>query len=128
MLRFPAGMRDRIREEAENNNRSMNAEIIARLESSFDKATKSDVDLSKEFAEMKREIRRLHWGTRITGGAIEKAARGDNSELNDLIDIAKETPILQPISDEYERELEQEAEDWVREIKEDSVRAHKNKK
>lgn len=36
MLRFPAGMRDRIAEAAKANNRSMNAEIVSRLESSFD--------------------------------------------------------------------------------------------
>lgn len=36
VVRFPDGMRDRIREVAERNNRSMNAEIIARLEASFD--------------------------------------------------------------------------------------------
>jgi hypothetical protein len=35
MLRLPDGMRDRIRDAADTNNRSMNAEIIARLEESF---------------------------------------------------------------------------------------------
>lgn len=35
MLRLPDGMRDRLKEEAAKNNRSMNAEIIARLEDSF---------------------------------------------------------------------------------------------
>lgn len=35
VVRFPDGMRDRIRSAAEANNRSMNAEIIARLEKSF---------------------------------------------------------------------------------------------
>lgn len=34
-VRFPDGMRDRLKAEAEANNRSLNAEIIARLESSF---------------------------------------------------------------------------------------------
>ncbi|WP_156295585.1 Arc family DNA-binding protein, partial [Methylobacterium aquaticum] len=34
-LRFPDGMRDRLREAAEANGRSMNAEIIARLEKSL---------------------------------------------------------------------------------------------
>lgn len=34
-LRLPDGMRDRIREAAEANGRSMNAEIVARLEESF---------------------------------------------------------------------------------------------
>lgn len=36
VLRFPDGMRDRLKGEADANNRSMNAEIIARLEESFD--------------------------------------------------------------------------------------------
>jgi hypothetical protein len=36
MLRFPDGMRDRIADQAKLNNRSMNAEIVARLEQSFD--------------------------------------------------------------------------------------------
>lgn len=35
VVRFPEGMRDRIKEAAEVNNRSMNAEIVARLEASF---------------------------------------------------------------------------------------------
>ena len=35
IVRFPDGMRDRIAEEAKANNRSMNAEIVARLERSF---------------------------------------------------------------------------------------------
>lgn len=35
MLRLPDGMRDRIAEAAEANKRSMNAEIVARLEGSF---------------------------------------------------------------------------------------------
>lgn len=36
MIRLPDGMRERIREEAERNGRSMNAEIVARVEASFD--------------------------------------------------------------------------------------------
>jgi hypothetical protein len=35
MLRFPDGMRDRLKKEADGNNRSMNAEIIERLEESL---------------------------------------------------------------------------------------------
>lgn len=47
VVRFPDGMRDRIANEAKVNNRSMNAEIIARLQGSFDaqeSATKSHQD------------------------------------------------------------------------------------
>ncbi len=36
MLRLPDGMRDRIRQAAESNNRSMNAEIISLLEWALD--------------------------------------------------------------------------------------------
>jgi len=36
MLRLPNGMRDRIKDAAEQNGRSMNSEIVMRLESSLD--------------------------------------------------------------------------------------------
>lgn len=36
MLRFPDGMRERIAHTAQANNRTMNAEIISRLQGSFD--------------------------------------------------------------------------------------------
>jgi hypothetical protein len=36
VVRFPEGMRDRIAEVAQANGRSMNSEIIARLEASFE--------------------------------------------------------------------------------------------
>jgi hypothetical protein len=37
ILRFPDGMRDLIAEAAKANNRSMNAEVVSRLQSSFEK-------------------------------------------------------------------------------------------
>lgn len=36
IVRLPEGMRDRIAEAAKGNNRSMNAEIVARLQQSFE--------------------------------------------------------------------------------------------
>lgn len=48
LLRFPDGMRDRIREEAERNGRSMNAEIIVRLQRTLDL---QDGEFTKESAE-----------------------------------------------------------------------------
>ncbi len=36
IVRFPEGMRDALKRRAAENNRSLNAEIIARLEASFD--------------------------------------------------------------------------------------------
>lgn len=37
ILRLPDGMRDLIAEEAKANNRSMNAEVVSRLQASFEK-------------------------------------------------------------------------------------------
>lgn len=36
IVRFPEGMRDRLKDAAAANNRSMNAEIVARLQESFE--------------------------------------------------------------------------------------------
>lgn len=46
VVRFPEGMRDRIKDEADKNGRSMNAEIIARLNSSF--WALEEIEASKE--------------------------------------------------------------------------------
>jgi len=43
IVRLPDGMRDRIREAAEANNRSMNAEIVAALEKEFPAPALHDV-------------------------------------------------------------------------------------
>ena len=42
VVRFPDGMRDRIADEAKTNNRSMNAEIVARLQASFEPLSKHE--------------------------------------------------------------------------------------
>lgn len=49
MLRLPDGMRDRIREEAEANKRSMNQEIVVRLEESLARDTPEGVDADIKF-------------------------------------------------------------------------------
>lgn len=43
IIRFPEGMRDRIAEAAKANRRSMNAEIIARLQATFDETVVTTV-------------------------------------------------------------------------------------
>ncbi|MFC0201419.1 Arc family DNA-binding protein [Paracoccus rhizosphaerae] len=43
MLRLPEGMRDRIKAEGDKNGRSMNAEIISRLESTLTYAPSDNV-------------------------------------------------------------------------------------
>lgn len=56
-LRLPDGMRDRLAEEAKANNRSMNAEIVARLQGSFDAPrTAAGVPLTDEGLALMRAI------------------------------------------------------------------------
>jgi hypothetical protein len=57
-LRLPEGMRDRIAEVAKANGRSMNSEIVARLESSFD--APAGADLSPVISEMMRVLDHLN--------------------------------------------------------------------
>jgi hypothetical protein len=47
IVRFPDGMRDKIKESAEQNNRSMNAEIIAALDEWITKPNADDAQLEK---------------------------------------------------------------------------------
>ena len=59
VVRFPEGMRGRIAEAAKANNRSMNAEIVARLERSFQDG---DEDFEQGFRSVmqEKEIARLN--------------------------------------------------------------------
>lgn len=50
-VRFPDGLRDRIKSAAEANNRSMNAEIVARLEASLSSTNAGGVTFSDAEAE-----------------------------------------------------------------------------
>lgn len=59
VVRFPGGMRDRIAESAKASGRSMNAEIVARLEQSFefvDGAISQLGTLQKDVFELHSEI------------------------------------------------------------------------
>lgn len=57
LLRLPEGMRERLKEAAQENNRSMNAEIVARLEQSF--LTKVHADGTREVSMSRGEYRKL---------------------------------------------------------------------
>ncbi len=81
MIRFPDGMRDRIKEAAEDVGRSMNQEIVARLESSFD-LSMSDKERLAFFEEMYEQ---------------------NNRERNELIDtINKQDLIVQQMKREHQ--------------------------
>ncbi|MDR2309785.1 MAG: Arc family DNA-binding protein [Brucellaceae bacterium] len=110
---IPSSLKLKLEEAAHDKRRSLSAEIIARLENSLSSPAVGDTDVSKELAEMKQEIKRLAWSTRLAGKAIQKAADGDQADLEDLIEIAKTTPLLAPITEDAERELEQEIDNWM---------------
>lgn len=59
MLRLPDGMRDRIAQSAKANNRSMNAEIIARLELTFGGMPSSPDEIAKAIERIERRIGEL---------------------------------------------------------------------
>ena len=62
IVRLPDGMRDRIKAAADTNGRTMNAEVVARLESTFRTGQNffhSDDDLEKQ-NEMFLMIKELH--------------------------------------------------------------------
>lgn len=58
VVRFPDGMRDRIAEEAKKNNRSMNAEIVARLEKSFEEPIQLEGEL-RSFEDVERRLQQI---------------------------------------------------------------------
>ncbi|KKA13694.1 hypothetical protein VP03_12190 [Sinorhizobium meliloti] len=55
MVRLPEGMRDRIADAADRNGRSMNAEIVARLEWTFGPADEEMLALHKRIEGIERE-------------------------------------------------------------------------
>lgn len=62
MVRFPEGLRDKIKEVAAANGRSMNSEIIARLEASFqDSISPGDERLFPVFTEWVKWLQQSGW-------------------------------------------------------------------
>jgi hypothetical protein len=57
IVRFPDGMRERIAEEAKANNRTMNAEVVARLTESLN--SKPSTDIAPALARLDRDLARL---------------------------------------------------------------------
>lgn len=60
VVRFPDGMRNKIAEAAKSSNRSMNAEIVARLESTFSGFLDKDLTYQMLNAEVNRLTDKLH--------------------------------------------------------------------
>ena len=98
MLRLPDGMRDKIAEAAKNNGRSMNAELVARLQESF-------MDLPRMTEAIDREL-----GTLQTVVTVFKATSADfQKELGDrmsqYLDTLPESPIVVASNDKLREAL-----------------------
>jgi hypothetical protein len=97
-LRLPEEMRDRIAEQAKANNRSMNSEIVARLESSFTGGDQSALitaiaHLNLRLAQTEYEKGRLELSTTMLANHVLSAARliqATPSSDEKLIQVAKD--------------------------------------
>lgn len=78
IVRFPDGMRARIAEAAKANNRSMNSEIVSRLEASFDDApsdragagpapSAGEEAILRELAALRKEVKKLAGSPGLAG-------------------------------------------------------------
>lgn len=99
-LRLPEELRDKIKESASTHNRSMNADIVARLEDSFAGVTNAN-EFSEKIQEMagelvalsteNREMRRLY--TEAINSNFDKIPKGLKSKygilLNELLEDEK---------------------------------------
>lgn len=78
LIRFPEGMREKIAESAKAANRSMNAEVIARLERTF--AESADLD----GFDVKQEVQRHHaWMVMM----MEILAKSDDETFAPIRDV-----------------------------------------
>jgi plasmid stability protein len=95
MLRLPDGMRDRIKIAAANNNRSMNAEIVALLEEHY--PAPPYVDIEEAIARVERTFAALNeW---LPEGSKEREAY---SESEALLEKLREG-LLSPESETHQR-------------------------
>ncbi|WP_370194369.1 MULTISPECIES: Arc family DNA-binding protein [Aurantimonas] len=97
-VRMPDGLRDRLRQAAEANKRSMNAEIVARLDASFDdlepiddaKASLRDVlqsqrEVRKALLQMSattRELSAIVYGRNRSVASPDEQARREAAEID----------------------------------------------
>lgn len=78
VLRLPNGMRDRIKAAAEANNRSMNAEIVARLEATLDgKAEKKLLEFAVQAATTQARYDVIDESFQLTVGILAEASGND---------------------------------------------------
>lgn len=98
IVRMPDGMRDKIRLEAEKNNRSMNAEIIGRLQHSLADehfAAEETLQLAEEVVNLRNQlwmIRQTHASfVQLMEALTERLRANDASEVSNADQMVEET-------------------------------------
>ena len=88
MLRLPDGMRDRIKAAAEANNRSMNAEIVARLEQSLARDDRPSTE-QMQLAALTQERMRIEEEIAALEAARKEAVNEGRAMLDAMLEVAK---------------------------------------
>lgn len=73
-LRWPLELKEKIAQSAKEHNRSMNADIVARLEESFEHQENSDI------AQLKQQIERMDQTIKTLAITLQSVANRGNSE------------------------------------------------
>lgn len=97
VVRLPDGMRDRIKDAADANNRSMNAEIVATLEEKYPRPMRSDREIFTSMADsIDTAIRLMDEGSDIGEAMLslidaieESISKGRNEHKGDESYISK---------------------------------------
>ncbi|MEF2551339.1 Arc family DNA-binding protein [Aurantimonas sp. A2-1-M11] len=98
MLRLPDDMRDQLKAAADANNRSMNAEIIARLAESFESnarlvAAEHEVEkLHRDLAYQTGMKDSLREGLQVFISHVSKAEKGSHISMDAIMDEISKTP------------------------------------
>ena len=101
IVRFPDGMRDRLKEEAKSNNRTLNAEIISRLDESLGaQGTEVDIDHAATDAQLKivqTGLRLASIATQFLKLEVPAVAKTDSFEmlLDSIVTAIKGAPEAQ---------------------------------
>ena len=90
VARLPPGMRDAIAHEAENNGRSMNAEIVARLAFSFEEILSNEgmIQVSKRFEATAQALEHLFFDLRdmdLDAFITDRREKGENLTRTEAI-------------------------------------------
>jgi hypothetical protein len=118
IVRLPDGMRDLIADEAKKSNRSMNAEVVARLQQSFDGATGSaEIErLRFENATLQQMVEGKSLGTDLAA-ILAVTLAGQTLGMIDTVQASKTTPReLQSLRSFAELVLAKQPMDWPAEL------------